>query len=286
MDTVFGVDSFRNEIIWKRSASHGTATNFHFVHDVLLYYTRSGSFVWNPIRTEYDPAYVRTHYGLRDAGGQYQLVSAHGKGSGPARRFGDREIKPPKGRHWMNQETIDGWMAEGRVVFTKSGMPRYKRYLTDTDGPPATNVWTDIAPINSQADERLGYPTQKPVKLLKRVIIAGSKVGDVVLDPFCGCGTAVIAAQELDRDWIGIDITHLAINVMRRRIRKTFGTSVPFTVIGEPQDLTGAAALASRMPEGRYQFQWWILDRLDGRRRLPEEKKKLNGKTLLEQGIR
>src|SRR6266852_219426 len=119
-------------------------------------------------------------------------------------------------------------------------------------------VWTDISPINSQAQERLGYPTQKPLALLERILEASSSEGDVVLDPFCGCGTAVHAAQKLNRRWIGVDVTHLAIGLIRRRMQDAF-PGIEIKVIGEPVDLGGARELAARDKD---QFQWWALDRI------------------------
>jgi len=169
------------------------------------------------------------------------------------RKFGDKVIPPPAGRHWMSQEHIDKMMAEGKVVFTKSGMPRYKRYLDESDGVPLGTVWDDIFPVNSQAAERLGYPTQKPLALLERIIKASSNEGDVVLDPFCGCGTAVHAAQVLNRDWVGIDITHLAISLIEKRMKDAF-PNITFEIHGTPKDLGGAIDLAER---DKYQFQWW-----------------------------
>jgi hypothetical protein len=158
--------------------------------------------------------------------------------------------------------------AAGKVVFTKSGMPRYKRYLDETQGAPVGDVWTDIPPINSQAAERLGYPTQKPEALLERIIKASSNEGDLVLDPFCGCGTTIAAAQKLNRRWIGIDITHLAITLIKKRLLDAFGTEAKFNVMGEPTSLPDAEALAASDP---YQFQWWALGLVGAR---PVEQKK------------
>ena len=147
----------------------------------------------------------------------------------------------------------------GRIVIPQSGgVPRYKRYLDEMRGTPVTTVWTDIPPINSQAAERLGYPTQKPLALLERIIQASSNEGDTVLDPFCGCGTAIAAAQKLRRNWIGIDLTHLAISLQKYRLKDMFNIDAgkDYRVIGEPNDLGSARQLAS---ENRYQFQWWAL---------------------------
>jgi hypothetical protein len=159
---------------------------------------------------------------------------------------------------------------EGRLVYTKSGAPRYKRYLDEMKGTLATSIWEDIPFINSQAAERLGYPTQKPKALLDRIVRASSNEGDTVLDPFCGCGTAVEVAQQLSRHWIGIDITHLAIGLIKKRLDDAFGEDVrkTYEVIGEPIDVKGAESLAKDDP---YQFQWWALSLVGAR---PLEKKK------------
>jgi hypothetical protein len=158
--------------------------------------------------------------------------------------------------------------AAGRLVYTRSGMPEYKRYLDEMPGVPLQDVWTDIAPINSQAQERLGYPTQKPEALLERIISASSNPGDVVLDPFCGCGTTIGAAQSLGRSWIGIDVTHLAISLIKVRLRDAFGDAAKYRVIGEPTTAEDAAALAE---SDKYQFQWWALGQVGAR---PVEQKK------------
>jgi site-specific DNA-methyltransferase (adenine-specific) len=145
--------------------------------------------------------------------------------------------------------------AEGRLHFTSRGGIRRKRYLDEMKGTLMSSSWTDIPPINSQAKERLGYDTQKPFALLERIVSASSNEGDVVLDPFCGCGTAVAAAHNLGRRWIGIDITHLAISVTRKRLRDSF-PNLSYDVVGEPKDMESARALAL---QDRYQFQWWAL---------------------------
>ena len=265
MDASFGKENFRREIIWQRSRSHGGTSGYNSVHDTIFYYSKTGKVVWNPQHQPHDSAYIESHYRLVDEDGRrYQLVSAHGSGQGPARRFGDRVLEPPSGRHWAwDQDGIDRLMAEGRIAFTSTDMPRYKRYLDDSPGSPLTDTWTDISPVNSQAHERLGYPTQKPEALLERIIRASSNEGDVILDPFCGCGTAIAAAERLDRRWIGIDVTHLAVALIRHRLRDTFGDDLgPYDVIGEPQDVASAESLAL---DNRYQFEWWALGLVDAR---------------------
>src|SRR5436305_201901 len=147
--------------------------------------------------------------------------------------------------------------AEGRIWYPDSTAkrPRLKRYLDEMPGTLLNSIWTDIPPINSQAAERLGYPTQKPLTLLERIIQTSSNPGDIVLDPFCGCGTAIAAAQKLDRKWIGIDITHLAIALMKYRLEAMY-PGIKYDVRCEPEDIGGATNLAKT---DRYQFQWWAL---------------------------
>ena len=159
-------------------------------------------------------------------------------------------------------------VAKGLLVYGRSGVPRLKLYLDTGKGTPISDIWTDVPPINSQASERLGYPTQKPEALLERVIEASSNEGDVVLDPFCGCGTTIIAAEKLKRNWIGIDITHLAITLIKNRIHDSFGEESMPKVIGEPVSVPDAEDLAASDP---YQFQWWALGLVGAR---PIEQKK------------
>lgn len=147
--------------------------------------------------------------------------------------------------------------ADGSVDTTKR--PRFKRYLDEQLGNVTTTIWTDIPPVNARAQERLGYPTQKPIVLLERIMAASSNLGDVVLDPFCGCGTSIHAAQKLGRTWVGIDITHLAISLIERRLKDAF-PGILFDVHGTPQDIDGARDLAHR---DKYQFQWWAVSLID-----------------------
>ncbi len=173
-------------------------------------------------------------------------------------------LEPPHGKHWIwSQDRIDKAMKEGLLVFTDQNKPRLKRYLDEHEGRNIGTIWSDIFPINAVAKERLGYPTQKPEALLERIILASSNEGDLVLDPFCGCGTSVTVAEHLKRRWIGIDITHLAISLMRHRLHDTFGHDLtPYEVVGDPKDLESAKALAE---ENRYQFEWWALGLVDAR---------------------
>jgi site-specific DNA-methyltransferase (adenine-specific) len=169
---------------------------------------------------------------------------------------------PPNGWRY-SRETMARLDQEGRIWYPGdlSKRPRLKRYLEEMSGTLFSTIWTDIPPINSQAAERLGYPTQKPLALLERIIKANSNEGDIVLDPFCGCGTAVHAAHKLHRQWIGIDITHLAIAVIETRIKAAF-PGIQFEVLGVPKDLASARDLAAR---NKYQFQWWACARVNAR---------------------
>ncbi|MDP2856510.1 MAG: DNA methyltransferase, partial [Bacillota bacterium] len=164
---------------------------------------------------------------------------------------------------------------QGRIVQTRPGaVPQIKRYLDEMPGIPVQNVWTDIQVINNRSREKLGYPTQKPEALLERIIQASSNEGDLVLDPFCGCGTTINVAERLNRRWIGVDITHLAITLMRHRLQNTFSSQLsPYEVIGDPKDLRSAEALAA---ENRYKFEWWALGLVDAR---PAQDKKKGADT-------
>jgi len=269
MDAVFGGDMFRNEIVWKRTSGRKAGNQYGRIHDILLFYSRSGSATWNPPKIPQDESTIRGHDLLREGSQLYRLSDFSGAGQGPPRRFGNRMIEPPKGRHWMfEQENIDRFLAKGRIAFSRTGMPRLKKGLDELPGKDVTDVWFDIEPINAAAAERLGYPTQKPEALLERIITASSNRGGIVLDPFCGCGTAIAVAERLHRHWIGIDVTHLAVALMKHRLSDMFGGSAKYEVIGEPVSLPDAKALAKGDP---FQFQWWALGLVHAR---PVEQKK------------
>ncbi len=266
MDAIFGAKAFRSEVIWKRTSAHSSALRYGPVHDVLLYYTRSDTYTWNPSMQAYDPAYLDTFFDQRDADGRrwkrMDLTGAGTRNGETGKPWRGIDVTA-KGRHWAYPPAIlDEFDAAGRVHWPKreGGMPRLKQYEDQMPGVPLQDVWTDLSPIHNLAAERLGYPTQKPLALLERIIAASSNPGDLVLDPFCGCGTAVHAAQKLGRGWIGIDITHLAIGLIRRRMEDAFPElKGKIEVIGEPVDLPGAEELADR---DKYQFQWWALDKI------------------------
>ena len=291
MDAVFGPVSFLNEIIWKRTHAHSGARRFGPVHDTILFYARSARYRWSTQKTTYSQSYTDTFFRFADADGRrYRATILTGSGT----RGGEsgqpwRGVDPTKsGRHWAIpgyirgllgddqpatiQDALDRLDALGRVLWPAKadGVPSFKQYLDDMEGVKVQDVWTDIPPISSQAKERLGYPTQKPEALLGRIIEASSNEGDVVLDPFCGCGTTIAAAQKLNRRWIGIDITHLAVALIKHRLQSAFGEQIEneYQVIGEPVSLPDAEALAR---QDAYQFQYWALGLVGAR---PVEQKK------------
>jgi len=271
MDAVFGPQFFRNEIVWERTTGRKGGRQFGRVHDILLLFSRGDSTIWNPPSIPQTEETAKGHDLIRDEGGLYRLSDLTGAGQGPARSFGGKTIDPPAGRHWQfDQAGIDTLWENDRIALSKGGKPRLKTYIKDLKGVAVRDIWTDIRPLNSAAAERLGYDTQKPEALLERIIKASSNEGDLVLDPFCGCGTTVQVAQRLNRRWIGIDITHLAIGLIKKRLLDAFGPEIKSTydVIGEPTDYAGAAALAA---EDKYQFQWWALGQVGAR---PADQKK------------
>ncbi len=274
LDSIFGTTNFRNEIIWKRADPKGHAfSRFPSTHDVILYYAKNEHPIWNSQYAEYDPEYLESHYSNVENGRYYTLSDC----------TNPNKDRPNLTYEWNGITKVWRWTKEkmqrlhdeGRLVYTKSGMPRYKRYLDEMRGTPVTTIWDDIPFINSQAKERLGYPTQKPEALLERIINASSNEGDVVLDPFCGCGTTINVAERLKRRWVGIDITHLAVALIQNRLRETFGTELSdYEVHGTPTDAASAEALAL---QDRYQFQWWALSLIDARPAQDKKKGKDSG---------
>ncbi|OIP89720.1 MAG: site-specific DNA-methyltransferase [Syntrophobacterales bacterium CG_4_8_14_3_um_filter_58_8] len=317
LDATFGPENFSSEIVWKRAGAHNMSRRWDAIHDLLLMYTKGSDHKWNQPFESYPDEY-KARFKRQDPDGRcWQDVALTGggaSGSNTARsQMPWRGHIPPPGRNWSAPRIVTDYLGlpremdvlekletmdkAGFVYWPKnSGTPRFKQYLEMLPGMPVGDVWTDIPPINSQAAERLGYPTQKPQALLERIISASSNRGDVVLDPFCGCGTTIAAAQALGRPWIGIDITHLAITLIKQRLKDSFdieqvvraapagkgetakvgeaaakygeATKRSFHVVGEPTSEPDAAALAASDP---YQFQWWALGLVGAR---PVEQKK------------
>lgn len=291
LDSIFGARAFRTEIVWKRNSAHSDGKQGRRqhgrIHDIILFYSNTVENTWNPVYSAYDESYLKSHYSLiePETGRRFRagdLTAAKPGGDTsyewrvkspdenppkweadlgnefetPRQGWRYAGIRPYKGRFWAySRENMEKYESSGRIYYPVSGLPNYKRFLDEMEGVPLQDLWADIAPINSQAQERLGYPTQKPVALLERIIASSSNPGDVVLDPFCGCGTAIHAAQKLNRQWRGIDITHLAISLIERRLRDAFA-GIKFDVHGTPKDIDAARDLAAR---DRYQFQWWAV---------------------------
>ena len=266
LDAVFGKYQFRNEITWRRTSAHSDANRYGRNTDIIFFYSRSEEWTWNQSYQDYDESYIASHYRYQtDDGRVFRTDNLTATGlSGGGYEYDWNGVS----RIWRApRETMERWEREGRIRYTRNGVAEYIRYLDEMPGRPVQALWEDIPPINSQARERLGYPTQKPEALLERIINASSNEGDVVLDPFCGCGTAVAVAERLKRRWIGIDITHLAISLMKHRLHDTFGTELSdYSVIGLPEDVASARALAEDSKnDGRYQFEYWALGLVDAR---------------------
>ena len=275
MDAVFGPENFRSNIVWKRTSSHSNASrNYGAVNDDLLFYVRSNAaYTYNVQYVPYSENYVKENYYRVDENGRlYRTDNLRNPSDRPNLKYEYKGYKPHANGWAISKERMEKLDSEGRLHFPKSkdGRILLKRYLDEMPGMQVTNIWDDILVIHAMALERLGYPTQKPEALLERIIKASSNEGDLVLDPFCGCGTTVQVAQRLNRRWIGIDITHLAIGLIKKRLSDAFGPEIRerYEVVGEPTDYNGAAALAA---EDKYQFQWWALGQVGAR---PADQKK------------
>jgi DNA modification methylase len=317
LDAVFGPQYFRTEIVWKRSSAHsdtkqGRKQHGH-IHDVLLFYTKSDQWTWNPIFSAYDDQYLASEYRHETPDGrrykETDCTAAKPGGdvsydwrvrrNGPASKWeadlSDEwkqpragceylAVRPYEGRFWAySRENLVGFATTGHLIHRSTGMPRIAQFADEMPGISLQDLWLDIPPISAKAAERLGYATQKPEALLDRIIATSSNPGDLVLDPFCGCGTTISSAQRLGRRWIGIDVTHLAISLIKVRLRDAFAGTAPYEVIGEPTTEEDAATLAET---DKYQFQWWALG-LVGARPVDEKKgadKGIDGRTYLRFG--
>ena len=288
MDGIFGHHNFRSEIIWKRTSAHSSARRFGPVHDVILFYSKSDKYTWNRSFTPYAADYLKDRF---KRGGDTPWKDAditgagvrHGETGTPWRGFD----VTAKGRHWAYPpEVLEQMDAEGRVYWPKKvgGWPREKVMLAESQGIPLQDIWTDIYPVNSQASDRLGYPTQKPIELMRRIIEASSNKGDLVFDPFCGCGTTVYAAEGAGRQWIGCDIAILAIKLIREVLAERYrlAEDVQFEVRGIPASVEQAEELFKHDP---FQFQHWVVEKIGG---FPMQKKVadrgIDGRLYFEEG--
>jgi site-specific DNA-methyltransferase (adenine-specific) len=269
LDQIFGPANFRSEITWKRFSGHGNVyRSYAHVHDILFFYTKGDRWTWNQVYRPLSDKYVESffRYIESETGRQYRLQNV----------LNPNKNRPNLTYEWNGHVRVWKWTKEkmqqlhdaGLLVYSKTGLIKgVKQYLDESKGEKLHDMWDDIRPLGQTDDKSLGYETQKPLTLLERIIKASSNEGDIVLDPFCGCGTALVAAQKLNRRWIGIDITHLAIALMRNRLKDSF--DIDAEVVGEPVDLASAKALSR---QDRYQFQWWALSLIKARP-LGEKKK-------------
>jgi DNA modification methylase len=265
LDSIFGPMNFRNEITWKRFSGKNDPKRYGRSHDVILFYSKSDRMTWNVQYGPFEEDYVDENYRYVEpgTGRRYRRGDLTANKPGGDVDYEWHGMRPYRGRHWAySRENMEKMLAEGRIEFRKTGMPVYKRYLDEQPGVPLQDIWNDVR-LHAGSKERLGWATQKPLALLERIITASSNTGEVVLDPFCGCGTALIAAEKLGRRWIGIDITHLSISVMSARLRDSFG--VDAHIIGLPTEVEGARMLAQQSPADRFEFQSWVLTLIGAR---------------------
>ncbi len=274
LDHVFGKERFLNEITWKRTTAHNDPKRYGRICDRLLFYSKTAKITFHPMGGDYSPEQLARYKYVEqtpDGPRRYRAENLTAPHFSKTRTVPWRGTHPGVDRQWrFGLDELERLYAEGRILLKRDGTPRkdgLKEYYDVAEGPALQDIWTDVA-MAPMAAERLGYPTQKPLALLERILLASSNEGDVVLDPFCGCGTAVHAAQKLGRQWIGIDITHLAISLIEKRLKDAFydkakspaEQTLQFAVHGTPKDLEGARHLAQLSEhDGRYQFQWWAV---------------------------
>lgn len=263
LDKIFGQNNFRNEIIWQRTRSAKKQSSFFSkTHDSIYYYTKSNVSVFNPFYLPHKQEYIESHYYNieENTGRRYTLDNFTQAGQGEARYFGNLLLEPPKGKHWIwSQDRIKEGILNNLIMFTKNGTPRLKRYLDETKGEYLQDIWIDIPEVNSQAKERIGYPTQKPSALIERIISCASNDGEIVLDPFIGGGTTAAVADKLNRKWIAIDQSVQAIKVSEMRLNNQQDLfSKPFLVQLHKYDYD-----TLRNKEA-FQFETWIVEQFGG----------------------
>lgn len=267
LDGIFGHAAYRNEIIWERTFSHNfKAKNYARSHDVLLYYAKGSRPTFNVQYQPYSEAQL-SRYKKDETGKLYKAENLTFSTANTSRQFEWRGTKPPAHRSWgASIEQLEEWYKQGKILLRRDGSPRMdglKVYLDEMPGKPISTIWTDVERIGNTSAERLGYPTQKPIKLLDRIIKTSSNEGDVVFDPFCGCGTAVYAAHINKRKWIGCDIAILSVRIVRDVLLKRYGLREDehYSVTGIPLSVDGAQDLFARDPR---QFQHWVVELAGG----------------------
>ena len=265
LDEIFGVTNFRNEIVWQRSQPKSHISNrFSNSHDIILWYSKSDKSRFNIQYKTHNPEYIMKFYKYVEEGTGRKYTLGDLVNPNKNRPNLTYEFPPGSGLvrvwRWTKNRMMKAWK-DGRIIIPKRGVvPRYKRYLDEMEGTAITDIWTDIEHLHGSNKETLGYPTQKPISLLERIISSSSNEGEIVMDPFCGCGTAVAAAEKLGRKWIGIDITYLAIALIKKRIIDHF-PDAKFEIVGEPKSTDDAKQLFLQSP---FQFESWAVSLLDG----------------------
>ncbi len=265
----------------RTSAHANVGKRYGVITDTILFYTKTQNYKWNTLYTPYSEEHIQNTYRYIEegTGRRYALrdLTASMQRASSGQLYEWKGIRPPASRCWAyTRDQMERFESERRIVYSSKGYPRLKVYLDEMPGVPLQNLWTDLPPISSHSAERLGYPTQKPLALLERILQASSNAGDTVLDPFCGCGTAIVAAQKLNRRWIGIDITHLAIALIKYRLSDMFDLKEgkDYRVVGEPTSVEDARALAQH---DRDEFQKWAIGLIPRARPYQDKKGKDTG---------
>ncbi len=261
-DLIFGAKNFRNEIIWQRMYAHNDPVKYGKIHDCILYYSKTDTYIWNKLYTAYDQNYLKMYSHKDEKGRLYKVENTLAPGGrGPIYEWNG--IK----KAWRyTKDNMQKLHDSGRLYYTRSGFPKKIQYLDEMQGRPLQDIWNDINVISGMSKELLGYPTQKPEALLERILQASSNKGDLVADFFCGCGTSIAVAQRLKRNWIGVDISHLAIRLILDRLTNPYPARRAkiirenFHVTGFPRDIDGAKMLARETDNGRFGFQDWIIE--------------------------
>jgi site-specific DNA-methyltransferase (adenine-specific) len=271
-DMIFGDKGFRNEIIWQRrtgsNSSVHTAKQFGNTVDILLFYTKGDKWTFHSLYSFEDESYqsyVEKFFKFTDDNGRkYRLADLSNPAPRPNLMYDYKGYKHPKNGWAISKEKMEQFEREGRLWFPKDiqGRIQRKRFEDELKGKPIQNIWSDISPLSAFSAEKLGYPTQKPQALLERIICASSNEGDIIADFFCGCGTTISAAQKLGRRWLGADISHLAVRLIKKRLIDTFGKNIEnnLKLHGMPKDVASARELAQNVEGGRIGFQDWVIE--------------------------